>query len=231
MTTPNEVQPKVYSHINGTLEETIDRLQVAELCKGWPVYRDASEWNNFRDLFTDDAYVWTTWSGGVTIDQFIAVSKAGKAKGDFIMHRENGTLVDLNPKTRRAVGKMKTTITQRFTLPATTPGETCQADVECDNRFIFFCQKLDSGEWKCKYYKVFYEKDRVVPVDPAKPPASFDEAELAKYPEGYRYLAVAQNAIGHRIANLPTLRNSQFEKMYEAMGQWLDGKDINLNFD
>ena len=46
------------------------------------------------------------------------------------MHRENGTLVDLNPVTGRAVGKMKATITQRFMFPEGA------CDVECDCRFI-----------------------------------------------------------------------------------------------
>ncbi|KIY51896.1 hypothetical protein FISHEDRAFT_70391 [Fistulina hepatica ATCC 64428] len=121
---------------------------------------------------------------------------------------------------------MKTTITQRFTLPATTPGKTCQADVECDNRFILFCQKLDDGQCKVKYCKVSYEKDRVVPVDPAKVPASFDEAKLVRYSEGDRYLAVAQHTIGRRIANLTTFRNSQFGTLYRRL--WESGWSIRM---
>jgi hypothetical protein len=39
----------------------LDRFAVSELCKGWPVYRDASEWKNYRNLFVDKgAYVWTS---------------------------------------------------------------------------------------------------------------------------------------------------------------------------
>lgn len=60
MTTPNDPQVTVYSHINGSQAELFDRFAVSELCKGWPVYRDASEWANYRDLFTDDAHVWTS---------------------------------------------------------------------------------------------------------------------------------------------------------------------------
>jgi hypothetical protein len=51
---------KMYSHINGSAAQLLDRLAVAELCKGWPVYRDASEWGNYRDLFTEDGTVWTS---------------------------------------------------------------------------------------------------------------------------------------------------------------------------
>jgi hypothetical protein len=58
--TANEVQPVTYSHINGSTEELLARFAVSEICKGWPVYRDASEWNNYRSFFTDDAFVWTS---------------------------------------------------------------------------------------------------------------------------------------------------------------------------
>jgi len=59
--TEKEVQEKVYSHINGSIEEILDRYCVSELCKGWPVYRDHSEWNNYRDIFAEkDAFIWTS---------------------------------------------------------------------------------------------------------------------------------------------------------------------------
>ncbi|PYI34951.1 hypothetical protein BP00DRAFT_433271 [Aspergillus indologenus CBS 114.80] len=110
---------------------------VSELCKGWPVYRDASEWNHYRHLFAKEgAFVFTTWSGGLPIDDIIYTSIKGRANGDFIMHRETGTLVDLNPATQRAVGKMKATITQRFSWD-----DGVDFDVECNCRFINFCLK------------------------------------------------------------------------------------------
>ena len=60
MTSPMEPHTRTYSHINGPASELLDRLAVAELCKGWTVYRDASEWRNFRSLFAEEAYVWTS---------------------------------------------------------------------------------------------------------------------------------------------------------------------------
>jgi hypothetical protein len=138
------------------------------------------------------------------------------------MHRECGTLVDLNPSASRAVGKTKTTITQRFTMDGIT------FDVDCDNVFMFFCLKQGS-EWKIKYYKVIYAKDKLVPVD-GKTVPDFSKEELEKHPEGYRYLGVAQNRIGHPIDdNLPTFQNlALHKKMYGAIQDWLDGKEIDL---
>ena len=59
----DETQPTPHNHINGSTEEILARYCVTELCKGWPVYRDASEWRNYRELFTDEAMVFTSMSG------------------------------------------------------------------------------------------------------------------------------------------------------------------------
>ncbi|PWY82014.1 catabolic 3-dehydroquinase [Aspergillus heteromorphus CBS 117.55] len=218
--TEKETQPTVWSHINGPESAMLDRYCVSELCKGWPVYRDASEWNHYRDLFVKDgAFVFTTWSGGLPIDDFISVSIKGRANGDHIMHRENGTLVDLNPSTGRAIGKMKATITQRFSW------DGVEFDVDCDCRFINFCVK-QNGEWKVVYIKLFYEKDRVAPADGHTVP-TFDAAELERYPKGYQYLAVAQARLGHPIlGDLPTMDNEAFFALYRAMDAWLEGRAV-----
>ena len=45
--------------------------------EGFPAHRDACEWVKMRALFAEqDAYVFTTWSGGVPIDEFIKVTEA-----------------------------------------------------------------------------------------------------------------------------------------------------------
>ena len=142
------------------------------------------------------------------------------------MHRENGTLVDLNPSKNRAVGKMKATITQRFDI------DGIKFDMECDTRFIFFCHKAPTStsngrpEWKTQYVKLFYEKDKVVPTDGHTVP-SFDKAELEKYPEGYQYLGAAQAKLGHEIlGGLPTMNNQAFFDLYQAIDEWLQGKEV-----
>jgi len=264
VTSAMDPHTKSYSHINGTVEQLLDRIAVSELCKGWPVYRDASEWGNYRSLFTEDGTVWTSkfsfllppspsfhhalfsfhffgrilaltkstaWSGPQPVDEFIAVSKAGKEKGVFIMHRECGTLAELGSTptpdgVRRAIGKMKATITHRFTFPES------QFDVDCDCRFIFFCEKAaddPNAEWKAKYVKLFYEKDKVVPVDGYTAPR-FEAAELDKYPKGYCFLGAAQARLGYEIdIHLPTPFDSAlWDRMYGEMEKWLDGKKVDL---
>ncbi|KAL1998131.1 hypothetical protein VTN02DRAFT_6812 [Thermoascus thermophilus] len=250
--TAKDPQPTVWSHINGSPEAVLDRYCVSELCRGWPVYGDASEWANFRDLFADrGAWVVSSWSGPLPIDDFIQVSKDGRSRSsgqDFILHRETGTLVDLNPTTNRAVGKMKATVSQRFTIPRQQQSSGQQQgqqqppdfvfDVDSDVRFVFFCKKpststplrpdADRREWKVQYVRLFHEKDRLCPVDgrPESVPR-FDRVDLLKYPVGYQYLGLAQSMLGHKVrSDLPTLcDNEAFAAMYEAMGRWLRADD------
>ncbi|KAF7917746.1 hypothetical protein EAE99_009122 [Botrytis elliptica] len=163
-------------------------------------------------------------SGGKAIDDFISVSKEGRKNRDFIMHRENGALVDLN-LLGRAIGKMKATITQRFVI------EDTSIDVEYDCRFIFWCI-VEDGECKVEYNCLFYEKDKVIAADGKNLPGIFTKEELEKYPEGYRYLAFAQHKIGHSILeDSPTIMGRPFGKMYDAMAAWLRGEDVDLNWD
>jgi len=143
------------------------------------------------------------------------------------MHRECGTLAELSPHHKRAIGKMKATITHRF-APQDGTGEY---DVDCDCRFIFFCEKGGDSQdgWKAKYVKLFYDKDKVVPIDGYTTPR-FDDKELSRYPEGYRYLGAAQARLGYEIdLKLPTPRDNElWVRMYGEMEKWLDGKDIDL---
>lgn len=192
------------------------------------------------------------------MDDFIAISKAGKEKGVFIMHRECGTLVELARQHGRAIGKMKATITHRFKFPADpanssnrkndngttngtatngdgTPGryradDFDEFDVDCDCRFIFFCEKdAATGAWRARYVKLFYEKDKVVPVNPGAAPFLAPAAELARYPDGYRHLAAAQARLGYEIdVHLPTAAGPLWDRMYGEMEKWLDGRDVDL---
>lgn len=149
------------------------------------------------------------------------MSIKGRAQGDFIAHRECGTLANVNLGQSRGIGKMKATITQRFTL------QGIPVDIDCDCRFIFFC-KLENNEWKAQYVKLFYEKDKVVPID-GKTVPDFPQEELEKYTPGYQYLAVAQHSLGHPILNdLPDVNNEGFTAMYRAMADWIQGNDVKL---
>ncbi len=154
------------------------------------------------------------------------ISKQGKAAGVFIQHRECGTLVELSrAHPSRALGKMKATITQRF---VTDSGVAY--DVDCDCKFLFFCEKSPgTGEWKTRYVKLIYEKDKVVPADGHTAPV-FPKDELDRYPEGYRFLGAAQSSLGYDVdLSLATAKDhGRWFRMYACIEKWLDGKDPEL---
>ncbi|GAA5868611.1 hypothetical protein JCM1840_005508 [Sporobolomyces johnsonii] len=216
--------------LNGTASEALERFKVRELMEGFPAHRDACEWSKLRALFAlEEAYVFTTWSGGVPIDEFIEISEAGFAKGVKIAHRVNGGTVDLatsGPAAgKRALGKLKATITQRFVMPAEGGGD-CEVDVDADCRLCFFVEKKADGSWKNHFFKGFYDKDRAHPVDPRKIP-KYDDTKLASFPDGYRYLAYGQSAAYKIKLDLPQSRGEEHDHFYQCFIDWLDGASID----
>ncbi|KAK7709587.1 hypothetical protein SLS57_008642 [Botryosphaeria dothidea] len=190
---------------------------------------DACEWVNFASIFHPGAYVYTTWSGRVAAARFIEASKAGMDKGAFIMHRCYGITSDITPDGTRAVTKMKCSITQRFTI------DGCEVDAECDGRFCFFFEKVD-GRWGARFVRHWYEKDKLIPVNPNEVPR-VDKEKLERYPAGYKCLAYCQEETmgvdvlkdmpGHR-REAGTVNGEKHNLLYIQTKQWLDGEDIEV---
>ena len=201
--------------------------------------RDGCEWENFESIFDPAAYVYTTWTGKTFYKDFIAASKAGMDAGAFIMHRCHGISTDITQDATRAVTKMKATITQRFTL------EGCEVDAEGDCRFLYFWHKVESPayaekQWRAKHVRHWYEKDKLIPVDPRNVP-SIDDALLQAFPSGYRYLAYCQQkTMGVQVrTDMPGHRRERGEGgskiaadkhdlLHWQAKHWLDGEDIEF---
>lgn len=159
----------------------------------------------------------------------MAASKAGMDKGAFIMHRCHGVTTDITPDATRAVTKMKATITQRFTI------DGCEVDAEADCRFCFFFEKAN-GRWGARFVRHWYEKDKLLPVNPNKIPRINDE-KLNSYPEGYKCLAYCQELTmgvtvlrdmpGHR-RHVGTVCGEKHDLLYRLSKDWLDGKTIDV---
>lgn len=78
--TAKETWPTRYSHLNGTPEELLDRFAVSELCRAWPVYRDASEWQNYRDAWADKgSFLWTSECSDIPQQPRLMSRKPGAA--------------------------------------------------------------------------------------------------------------------------------------------------------
>ncbi|TPX16597.1 uncharacterized protein E0L32_012418 [Thyridium curvatum] len=226
---PKGSQPANALRNNGPDHLVLERLKLRELAEGWPSYRDACEWENFQSIFHPGAYVFTTWSGRVLATDFIEASKAGMDRGAFIMHRCHGLTTDINQEGTRAVTKMKATITQRFEI------DGCEIDVECDCRFCFFFEKVE-GRWGAHFVRHWYEKDKVIPANPARFPR-IDDAKLQQYPPGYKYLAYFQEATmgvkvltdmpGHR-RHVSTQNLEKHDLLYWQAKDWLEGRNLDI---
>jgi len=155
--------------------------------------------------------------------------------GAFIMHRCHGISTDINTSATRAVTKMKATITQRFVL------DGCEVDAESDCRFCFFWAKEENGDWKARFVRHWYEKDKLIPVDPRKVP-SMDDKLLKEFPSGYRYLAYCQEKTMevHVIRDMPGHRREngveggskasgeKHDLLYWQAKKWVEGEEVEI---
>jgi hypothetical protein len=152
-----------------------------------------------------------TWTQG-TVDEFIAISKAGWAKGVSILHFLGGTSIDMAGD--RAVSQTKMTISQRGDVE----GIVC--DVLCTGRFYDFWERR-AGRWGLVLRQPIYEKDRLDPVTSGVWPA-LDQALLEQFPIGYRHLAYLQTRIGYPAKrDMPGLKGPEVEALYRRGAAWL----------
>jgi hypothetical protein len=156
-----------------------------------------------------------TWFQGPKED-FIRVSQEGAARGVNILHFTGGCRITLAGS--RAIAQTRMTIMQRGEVE----GVLC--DVACTGRFYDFLERRGGrgvgppepaeqreGRWGIVLRQLIYEKDRLDPVDPAASLVLNPEL-LARYPEGYRYLAYLQVQVGYPVRpDMPGLRGPQVE--------------------
>ncbi|KAF3394557.1 Uncharacterized protein F1880_004824 [Penicillium rolfsii] len=230
-TLPEGSRPVDAVRNNGPVDLAIERYKLRELAEGWPCYRDSCEWENLESIFHEDAYIYTSWTGRTLFQDFIKASKRGMDNGAFIMHRIHGLSTDINVTATRAVTKMKATITQRFVL------DGIEADAESDCRFVFFWSKnLTDGNWGANFVRHFYEKDKLIPVNPNQIP-KLDLEELKQFPVGYRYLGYCQEKTmgvkvikdlpGHR-REIGTVNREKHDTLYRQIKAWMEGANIDI---
>lgn len=150
--------------------------------------------------------------------------------GTFVLHRTHGLTTDINVTASRAVTKMKATITQRFTI------DGCEVDAEADCRFCYFWSKNpENGNWGANFVRHWYEKDKLIPVDPRKVPR-LDDEKLKQYPTGYKYLAYCQEAtMGVKVMlDMPghirekNKNGEMHDLLYWQAKAWVEGGDVQF---
>ena len=198
-------------------QDTQDRLAIRALVENWVVWRDAGDWERFRTVWHDDGRMMATWFQG-SADEFIAVSRAGFEKGVSILHFLGGHSADVAGN--RAIAQTKMTISQRAVV------HDVLVDVVCTGRFYDFLEKR-AGRWGMVLRQPIYEKDRMDPVDPSAR-LSMDQAQLERFPEGYRHLAYLQTQIGFKVKpDMPGLKGPEVASLYARGKTWLAGGDLH----
>ena len=193
-----------------------DRREIRDLVENWVVWRDAGLWDRFRTVWHADGVMMATWFQG-PFTEFIRVSQEGWNKGVSILHFLGGTSIDLSGP--RAISQTKMTISQRGKIE----GE--MADIVCTGRFYDFFEKRD-GRWGLVLRQPIYEKDSVMPVDPAVR-IVLDKALLERFPVGYRHLAYVQTQIGYTVKpDMPGLKGPEVEALYARGARWLAGAPL-----
>ncbi|KAJ4179766.1 hypothetical protein NW767_014539 [Fusarium falciforme] len=172
---PAHLQPRGASRNNrsGTDADALERFKIREICEGYPLYRDVSEWENFQSLFHEDAYVATSMSEGRIADH-IALMQGHKENNPlYVIHHVLGQTVDL--QNNRAVSQMKVFIVIRLEI------DGVEVDCEVAARMFFLLEKR-SGQWGIVFFTVLYESDKMIPVNPSNGSLNIPEHETRKFP-------------------------------------------------
>jgi len=173
-------------------------------------------WDRFRTVWHPEGQMWATWFQG-PYEEFIRVTREGYARGVRIVHLLGGSSIDI--KGKRAIAQTRVTISQR------APVEGVLCDVVCTGRFYDFLEKR-KGRWGLVLRRLFYEQDRLDPVDPAAT-LKLDPALLDRFPIGYRHLAYLQTRIGYKVKeDLPGLDGPEADALYARGAAWLKGEPL-----
>ena len=194
----------------------LDTLAIKEVVENWAVFRDSGDWEKFRTVWHEEGVMMATWFQG-PFEEFIRVNREGWNKGVSILHLLGGTSVEIAGA--RAIAQTKMTISQR------APVHGVFVDVLCTGRFYdFFENRKD--RWAIVLRRLFYEKDRMDPVDPSAT-VKLDAKVLAQFPEGYRHLGYLQSSLGFKVKlDMPGLRGPDADALYDLGKKWLAGEAL-----
>ena len=196
------------------MDDTIhDRLAIRDCIESWAIWRDSGDFERLRTCFHEDGRMNATWFQG-TADEFVARARASFARGNMSSHALGAISIDLAGP--RAVAQTRLTLSSRDTL------EGVLYDITCIGRFYDLLERR-AGRWAIAERRLTYEKDRADPVIPGTC-AVLDQALLASFPPGYRFLAYAQTRRGLDVyRDLPGLRGPEVEALYARGKAWLAG--------
>ena len=174
---------------------TDDKYACSELIQSWGMFRDQGQWPELLGTFTPDGIIAVSWFRG-SFPEFVDRCRAREAQGGSARHLLSPSVVGVAGE--RALAETNVVILVRQDIKGIATDLTSHA------RFLDRLEKR-SGAWKLVERAAVYERDR---LDPVEPSSKFDElmhnADCARYPAPYRYMAFRIAAAGGALA-MPVL--------------------------
>ena len=150
-----------------TISHVQDKLAIRELIDNWAVWRDSFQWDRFRTVWHPEGRMWATWFQG-TYEEFIAANLDGYKPAACA-----STTSSAAPRSTSRASAPSPRPRCRSRSAPTVEGVEC--DVLCIGRFYDFLEKR-KGKWGLVWRRLTYEKDQIVPVDPAQGAEARSEA-------------------------------------------------------
>jgi hypothetical protein len=207
-------------------KDLADKLACAELIQAWGTYRDHGKWKELRGTFTPDGHISVSWFRGA-FDEFVERCRASFAAGHgWSRHHLFPPAVTLNGDRATAETSVIIRVRQKF--------NGIDVDMTSCSRFLDRLERHgvgheggQAGGWLIAERAAIYERDRLDPVEPSPEfDALFQDAQTARYPEQYRYMAFRlAHAPGRALASV-VYRDGGPETadLYTRFAGWLAGK-------
>jgi hypothetical protein len=191
--------------------EIADKYACAELIQAWGLYRDQSRWTHLLATFHSEGEIAISWFRG-SFSEFVDRCKRGGPSKHLIspsLVRGTGD---------RAVAETSAVILVRQTI------EGIAVDMTSRARFLDRIERRH-GKWKILERAAIYEQDRLDPVEPSDAFLRLMQtADVAQYPEAYRYMAYRLAAAGRALADPVHHDGSPHTReLYARYETWLEG--------
>jgi hypothetical protein len=164
-----------------------DKHACAELIQCWGLYRDQRRWSALLSTFHPDGEIVVSWFRG-PFSEFVEQCKRGGMSKHHLFPPVVRVIGD------RAVAETNVVILVRQVI------DNLAVDMTSRGRFLDRIARRD-GNWKILERVAIYELDR---LDSVVPSQAFERmmqaADVAKYPEPYRYMAFRLAAAGRALA-------------------------------
>ena len=92
-------------------DEMLEKLAIREVIDNWVVWSDSGDWERFRTVWHEGAFMSATWFEG-TAEEFVRVRREGFEKGVSIIHFLGGSSIEVAGNRAVANGTLGTTISK-----------------------------------------------------------------------------------------------------------------------